>query len=118
MQDAPGVGLAAPQIGRPTQLVGIEDPPEAIQRISPEQAAERERRPVPFQVLINPILAMPEGTAEFFEGCLSAAGYTAIVPRANKVHVEALNQNAEPVIIDAEGWFARILQHEIDHLSG
>jgi len=118
MYDAPGVGLAAPQVGVPLQLVVIEDTLEAIQRLSPEQAAERERRPVPLQVLINPILTRAEGAAEFFEGCLSVAGYTAIVPRANKVHVEALNQNAEPVIIDAEGWYARILQHEIDHLSG
>jgi len=118
MSDAPGVGLAAPQIGIPLQLVVIEDPPEAIQRISPEQASERERRPVPFQVLINPVLTIPEGVAEFFEGCLSVAGYTAIVPRARKVHVEALNEHAEPVVIDATGWYARIVQHEIDHLGG
>ena len=118
MHDAPGVGLAAPQIGIPLQLVVIEDTPEAIQRLSPEQAVERERQPVPFQVLINPILTMPEGAAEFFEGCLSLPGYTAIVPRAKKVHVEALNEHAEPVVIDATGWYARILQHEIDHLGG
>jgi peptide deformylase len=86
MHDALGVGLAASQIGIPLELVVIEDTPEAIQRLSPEQADERERRPVPFQVLINPILTMPEGAAEFFEACLSLAGYTAIVPRAKKVH--------------------------------
>jgi peptide deformylase len=119
MYDAPGVGLAAPQIGVPLQLAVIEDPPEAIQKLSQEQAAERERRPVKFQVLINPVLTIPEGAvAEFFEGCLSLAGYTAIVPRATKVHVEALNEHAEPVVIDATGWHARILQHEIDHLNG
>ncbi len=119
MYDAPGVGLAAPQIGVPLQLVVVEDPPEAIQKLSPEQAAERERRPVPFQVLINPVLTIPEGTtAEFFEGCLSLSGYTAIVSRATRVHVEALNERAEAVAIDATGWYARILQHEIDHLNG
>jgi peptide deformylase len=119
MHDAPGVGLAAPQIGIPLQLVVIEDPPEAIQKLSPEQAAERERQPVPFQVLINPTLTIPEGAvAEFFEGCLSLTGYTAIVPRATRVHVEALNEHGEKVIIDATGWYARILQHEIDHLNG
>src|ERR1700683_5611551 len=118
MHDAPGVGLAAPQIGIPLQVVVVEDPPEAIQRISPEEAAERDRRPVPCQVLINPILTMPEGTAEFFEGCLSLSGYTAIVPRARKVHVEALNEHGESVSIEATGWYARILQHEIDHLGG
>jgi peptide deformylase len=119
MRDAPGVGLAAPQIGVPLQLVVIEDPAEAIQKLSPEQAAERERRPVPFHVLINPLLTISEGAAvEFFEGCLSLTGYTAIVARAGKVHVEALNERAEPVSIDAAGWYARILQHEIDHLNG
>lgn len=119
MHDAPGVGLAAPQIGVPLQLVVIEDPPEAIQKLSPEQATERERQPVPFQVLINPVLTISEGaSAEFFEGCLSLAGYTAIVARATKVHVEGLNEQAKPVIIDATGWYARILQHEIDHLNG
>jgi peptide deformylase len=119
MHDAPGVGLAAPQIGVPLQLVVIEDPPGAIEKLSPEQAAERKRYPVPFHVLINPVLTIQEGaTAEFFEGCLSLAGYAAIVPRATKVHVEALDEQAEPVIIDATGWYARILQHEIDHLRG
>ena len=119
MRDAPGVGLAAPQIGIPLQLVVIEDPPEAIQKLSPKEAAERDRRPVPFHVLINPVLTIPDrAAAEFFEGCLSLAGYTAIVPRAAKVRVEGLNEHAEPVTIDATGWYARILQHEIDHLNG
>jgi len=119
MYDAPGVGLAAPQIGVPLQLVVIEDPPAAIQKLSVEQAAERERRPVPFHVLINPILTVPDrNRVEFFEGCLSLAGYTAIVPRALTVHVEALNDYGEPMSIDASGWYARILQHEIDHLNG
>ena len=119
MRDAPGVGLAAPQIGVPLQLVVIEDPLEAIQRLSPEQAAERDRRPVPFHVLINPTLTISEtAPAEFFEGCLSLAGYTAIVPRATRVRVEALNEHGEPLVIDATGWYARILQHEIDHLNG
>ena len=119
MRDAPGVGLAAPQIGVPLQLLVIEDPPEAIQRLTPDEAAARERRPVPFHVLINPVLTIREGaTVEFFEGCLSLAGYTAIVPRARRVRVEGLNETAEPVTIDGTGWYARILQHEMDHLNG
>jgi len=119
MHDAPGVGLAAPQVGYSLQLVVIEDQAEFIQKLPPEQAAERERSPVPFHVLINPKLTLlgSQG-AEFFEGCLSLAGFTAVVPRAKQVRVEGLNENAEPVIIDAGGWYARILQHEIDHLQG
>jgi peptide deformylase len=58
------------------------------------------------------------GFAEFFEGCLSLPGFTAIVPRALSVRVECLNERVEPMTIHAHGWHARILQHEIDHLRG
>jgi peptide deformylase len=119
MHDAPGVGLAAPQVGFPLQLVVIEDQEEFIQKLPAEQVAERERRPVPFHVLINPKLTvLGSEAAEFFEGCLSLAGFTAVVPRAKQVRVECLNERAEPVKIEANGWYARILQHEIDHLGG
>jgi peptide deformylase len=119
MRDAPGVGLAAPQIGLSLQLVVIEDRPEYIQKVGPEHAAKRKRRPVPFHVLINPKLEIEDtGAIDFFEGCLSLAGFTAIVPRAMRVRVDCLNEKAEPVAIVADGWYARILQHEIDHLNG
>jgi peptide deformylase len=119
MHDAPGVGLAAPQVGFPLQLVVIEDQAEFIQKLPAEQVAERERQPVPFHVLINPKLTLlGVEAAEFFEGCLSLTGFTAVVPRAKLVRVECLNEKAEPVVIDAQGWYARILQHEIDHLGG
>jgi peptide deformylase len=119
MHDAPGVGLAAPQVGLAIQLAVIEDQLELIQKLPPKQVAERERRPVPFHVVINPRLVV-EGheTVEFFEGCLSVAGFTAIVPRARRVRVDCLNQWGGPVVIRAAGWYARILQHEIDHLHG
>jgi peptide deformylase len=119
MYDAPGVGLAAPQIGLPLQLAVIEDKPEYLRKLSPEEISSRDRRPVPFQVLINPVITIDSSeAAEFFEGCLSLAGFTAVVPRARKAHVECFNERGEPVAIDAEGWYARILQHEIDHLNG
>jgi peptide deformylase len=119
MRAAPGVGLAAPQIGVPLQIAVIEDPAEFIGKLPPEQTAERERQPVPFHVVINPELTVVDaGPAEFFEGCLSLAGFTAIVPRAKRVRVECLNERGEPMAIDASGWYARILQHEIDHLNG
>ena len=111
--------MAAPQVGLPFQLAVLEDRQELIEKLPPAQVAARGRRPVPFQVVINPRLAIEgEETAEFFEGCLSVAGLTAIVPRARRVRVECLNQRAEPVAFEAEGWHARILQHEIDHLNG
>jgi peptide deformylase len=119
MRDAPGVGLAAPQVGIPLQIAVIEDRQEYIDKLPPGHAAERGRAAVPFQVLINPSLTTEgESRVPFFEGCLSLAGFTAIVPRYSKVHVECLNEKAEPVEIHAEGWYARILQHEIDHLHG
>jgi peptide deformylase len=119
MHDAPGVGLAAPQVGFPLQLVVIEDQLEFIQKLPAHQVAERERKPVPFHVLVNPKLTLlSTESAQFFEGCLSVAGFTAVVPRAKKVRVECLNEKAAPVTLDAEGWYARILQHEIDHLGG
>ena len=74
---------------------------------------------LPFQVIVNPTLSIVDSTPKlFFEGCLSVAGFTALVPRAAKVRVEGLDENGEPLTIDAEGWHARILQHEIDHLHG
>jgi peptide deformylase len=119
MRDAAGVGLAAPQVGVPLQLAVIEDRPEYQRKATPEQLAERERGPVSFHVIINPKLTLLEGaTLEFFEGCLSVDGYTAIVPRAQRVRVECLDENAKPRTIEVSGWHARILQHEIDHLHG
>jgi peptide deformylase len=118
MRAAPGVGLAAPQIGLPLQIAVIEDRQEYIDKAPPEHAAERERVAVAPHVIINPRLTLENETVEFFEGCLSLPGFTAIVPRARAVTVECLNERAEPVTIRARGWYARILQHEIDHLRG
>lgn len=119
MYDAPGVGLAAPQIGESLQLAVIEDRAEAMANLPSEVLAQRERKPVPFQVIINPKLTVSDDTSKvFFEGCLSVSGFTMLVPRALRVRVEGLNQHAESVMIEASGWHARILQHEIGHLHG
>ena len=118
MRDAPGVGLAAPQVGFGLRLAVIEDTADYIARLPPGQAAERRRTPVPFHVIVNPELTVEDSdNLQFFEGCLSMAGFTAIVPRAVAVRVHCLNERGEPVSIRAEGWYARILQHEIDHLN-
>ncbi|HUN89531.1 MAG TPA: peptide deformylase [Terriglobales bacterium] len=119
LRDAPGVGLAAPQVGLGIQLAVIEDLPEYSKAMTPEQVAERERKPVPFHVIINPKLTpIGEEKVEFFEGCLSVNGYTALVPRFRRIRVECLDENAKARTTEASGWYARILQHEIDHLHG
>ena len=119
MYAAPGVGLAAPQIGRNLQLAVIEDRKEYIKDWTPEQLAERERQAVPFHVIVNPkITLLGEEPVEFFEGCLSLDGLMALVPRARRVRVECLDETGKPQVIEASGWYARILQHEIDHLGG
>ncbi|HTR34410.1 MAG TPA: peptide deformylase [Bryobacteraceae bacterium] len=119
MRDAPGVGLAAPQIGLPLQLAVIEDRSEYAQSVAAEVLAERERQPVDFQVLINPrIVERSEEEVEFFEGCLSLTGFSALVKRSREVVVEALDEHGQERRIEARGWYARILQHEIDHLHG
>ncbi len=118
MRAAPGVGLAAPQIGMNLQLAVIEDPADSINKLPPDYRAERQREPVAPHVIINPRLTLEGPVVGFFEGCLSVTGFTAIVDRALAVRVDCLNERAEPVTIHAQGWYARILQHEIDHLNG
>jgi peptide deformylase len=119
MRGAPGVGLAAPQIAIPLQLAVIEDRQEFIDKLPPDHAAARMRSAVLPHVIVNPRLTVEgSGNVEFFEGCLSLPGFTAIVPRALEVRVDCLNEHAEPLTIRARGWYARILQHEIDHLHG
>lgn len=119
MRHAPGVGLAAPQVGISLQLAVIEDREEYHKKLTPQELSDRQRQPVPFHVVINPRIVSSKSTnLEFFEGCLSVAGYAAIVPRAQAVTVEYLNEFAERKRVHAVGWYARILQHEIDHLSG
>ncbi|HEX9869498.1 MAG TPA: peptide deformylase, partial [Candidatus Tectomicrobia bacterium] len=114
MREAPGVGLAAPQIGQSLQLAVIEDREEYLEGITPAILQERERTSVPFHVIINPRLTITdEGPAVFFEGCLSLDSFAALVPRAIAVRVDCLNERGEPQVIQARGWYARILQHEI-----
>ena len=119
MREAPGVGLAAPQIGKSLQLAVIEDRAEYLTRLSADELAETQRAAIPFHVIINPKLTvLDKSSAQFFEGCLSVTGYQAIVDRALSVRVECLNERGEEITIKAQGWYARILQHEIDHLNG
>ncbi|BCL26000.1 peptide deformylase [Streptomyces aurantiacus] len=115
MHAAPGVGLAAPQVGVPLRLAVIEDPapvPDEIREV-------RGRVPLPFRVLVNPVYE-PVGAARaaFFEGCLSVPGWQAVVARPAEVRLLAQDEHGSPVDEVFTGWPARIVQHETDHLDG
>jgi peptide deformylase len=119
MHDAPGVGLAAPQVGVPLQLAVIEDRQEFLSSLSAQELAEKERQAVPFHVIFNPEITLLGGERiDFYEGCLSLSGFSAVVPRAAKVRVAYLDELGAPHSVEASGWYARIPQHEIDHLRG
>ena len=119
MRAAPGVGLAAPQIGRSIAIAVIEDVAQHHAAVSPEQRAARERSAVPFHVLVNPTLTpIGDEVVEAYEGCLSFRGFVMLVRRWRSVRVEAVDEHGAPIVIEASGWYARILQHEIDHLNG
>lgn len=115
MHAAPGVGLAAPQVGIGLQIAVLEDSaavPDVV-------AVARERAPLPFTVLINPrYRAVGDDVAAFYEGCLSVPGYQAVVERAVVVAVTAIDQFGTPIDAEYRGWQARIVQHETDHLGG
>jgi peptide deformylase len=120
MEAAPGVGLAAPQVGLPVQVAVLQDGPERWSHLSDDDRAARERSVLPFTVLVNPVV-LPvdaEGTASFYEGCLSVPGLTGVVARHRTVRVEALDEQGQPVDRVFSGWPARIVQHEVDHLRG
>lgn len=120
MRAAPGVGLAAPQIGESLRILVAEDSEAAVAALGPQRAAEMERRPFGPVVMINPQWRpMGSETRTFFEGCLSIPGYGALVVRHRVIEVRYLDENG--VAHDwtrFHGWPARILQHEADHLDG
>jgi peptide deformylase len=109
MREAPGVGLAAPQVGVSSRIVVVEFGDE-----------EDEDAPKKLYALINPeFVEMSEDEkVTGLEGCLSIPRLVGEVERCQRVVVKALNRHGKPVKLKAEGWLARILQHEIDHLDG
>jgi len=119
LRDAPGVGLAAPQVGESLKLAVIEDKAEYHKGLTEPELKERGRSEVPFHVIVNPVIELvTEPSETFFEGCLSLPGFTALVPRAKQARVRCLDHRGDARIIEASGWYARILQHEVDHLHG
>jgi peptide deformylase len=110
-----GVGLAAPQIGISLAVAVIADPAD----VAPDLAVARERYPQPPLDLINPVV-IPVGSERrvFYEGCLSVAGLTAVVPRYHQVRLSAEDRSGRGYDLELSGWPARIAQHETDHLNG
>jgi len=107
MHAAPGVGLAANQVGVPLQVA-------VIDLSSREEKGQRH----PLLVLINPEMLSQEGSVTEEEGCLSLPEYTEMVKRASKVKVRAQDRAGKSFELEAEGLLAKALQHEIDHLNG
>ena len=114
MREAPGVGLAAPQIDLPMQLAVI----EYAEGEDEEENEGKELKKKLF-VLINPeITKTSEEKVLGVEGCLSIPGLIGEVERHEAIQVKALNRHGQPVKLKVDGWMARIFQHEIDHLNG
>ncbi len=108
MRQAPGVGLAAPQVGESTRLIVVEYGDEEDEEIPPK-----------LYVMANPeITRSSQETVLGTEGCLSIPGIQGEVERKEAVTVKGLNRQGRPMTVKAKGWMARIFQHEIDHLDG
>ena len=108
MREAPGVGLAAPQVNESIRLIVVEYGDEADEEIPPK-----------LYILANPeITRFSEDTLVGTEGCLSIPGIQGEVERSEAVTVKGLNRHGRPMTVKAKGWLARIFQHEIDHLDG
>ena len=113
MIEAPGVGLAAPQVAISQRLL--------VARLQDDEKSKEEFGNLAgkLYVLVNPeIIKTSKETVEGVEGCLSIPGYLGTVDRFEKITIESLDRNGKPQRIKAEGWLARVFQHEIDHLDG
>lgn len=115
MREAPGVGLAAPQVNIPQQLAVI----EYAEGDDEEEKEDAPPKPKKLFVIINPeITRASEEKVIGVEGCLSIPGLIGEVERHEAIQVKALNRHGNPVKFKLDGWMARIFQHEIDHLNG
>jgi len=109
MREAPGVGLAAPQVGISERLIVVEYPLDDTKEDAPKKLF----------VVINPEIKETSSESELgVEGCLSVPGYQGEVERSLAITVKGLNRHGQPMKIKAKGWLARIFQHEIDHVNG
>jgi peptide deformylase len=117
MREAPGVGLAAPQVRVSQRVIVV----EYAENEEQGERASDDKAPAPRKlfVVINPELVRPSvETVVATEGCLSVPGYAGEVERFAEVSVKGLNRRGSPMRLRARGWLARIFQHEVDHLDG
>lgn len=105
MYDAPGVGLAAPQVGKNVRVIVVD-------------VDHNEEGDTNLIELINPEITQSEGKASGEEACLSIPGFTAEVKRKSNITVEGLNRDGKKIRIEATELLSRVFQHEIDHLDG
>jgi peptide deformylase len=105
MYAAPGIGLAAPQVGRLDRLIVFD--------VGHRDGKERD-----LKVILNPCITQAEGELTHEEGCLSVADFSAEVRRHAQVLVKGLDREGKPIAITGEGLLAVVLQHEVDHLDG
>ncbi|HEY62901.1 MAG TPA: peptide deformylase [Anaerolineae bacterium] len=108
MREAPGVGLAAPQVNVSQRVIVVEFGDE-----------EDETVPSKLYAVVNPEIVKPSRETVFgIEGCLSIPGLVGEVERAESVTIKGFSRYGQPTKIKARGWLARIFQHEVDHLNG
>ncbi len=109
MYEYDGVGLAGPQVHESWRLAVIEVP----------ASDDRSRHEVPFTVLVNPVVTPVGDEREAgWEGCLSIPDLRGVVPRFKRLHLDAVDRHGVAYSLEAEGFFARVIQHECDHLDG
>lgn len=112
MIDYEGIGLAAPQVFEPLRLIVLGDP-------AADQSGPQDEAAIPLTVLFNPqFTALSPARLDGWEGCLSIPQLRGVVPRSAAVEVQGYDREGRAVEQAAEGLFARVLQHEIDHLDG
>lgn len=115
MREAPGVGLAAPQVGVPERVIVVEyaEPEEVEEGEEPQEVEPK------LYVMVNPEIVKASAETEIgVEGCLSIPGLVGEVERTYEIRIKGLNRRGQPMKLKADGWLARIFQHEIDHING
>ena len=115
MRDAPGVGLAAPQVGVSERVIVVEyaEPEETEEGEEPQEVEPK------LYVMVNPeIVKSSSETVVGVEGCLSIPMLVGEVERSQEIRIKGLNRRGQPMKLKVDGWLARIFQHEIDHVNG